>query len=820
MTLLTATLLMALTTFTFAAAPSFRVPRLEHIVIDGNPQDWTQGFAVDILVPAEGAIPARHDFSADVRLGWNDTGLLVFVSVTGRDWTEAEKLDELWKADSVELHLATGIGSRDQCQWLIAPASDPVRSHLHDHRTDGNLRQLPAEIQVARRRTATGYDLEALLPWTALAIEPVVGREVAFQIMVNKSQHHLLWFPMPGAAFDARKMHRLELATTTSPPIIARAVGRLDRRADRTEFHVFAPATSTGQTARIAGATAPVQTDATGYARAQLVVPGAGLDSATLEINGAVVEVVPLTLPDQITPAREWSLDTRVRVEPSPLSFVLTLPAATIPYQISRREPGQLWQALTTNAPAGEFRDTGVQPGRVYEYAIVRQSEPPARDYFYTGHEVPLRDRRGTVLLLVEQSQAAPLATEIRRLMLDLVGDGWQVVRKDVPATESPAAVKQLITAAVDTVFLLGHIPVPYSGHFAPDGHDDQVGAWPADVYYGTGDAAWTDTVVSNTVAGRHGNVPGDGTFDQNQIPGPVHLAVGRVDLSALPAFATNETALLRQYLDRNHAYRHGTLPTINQALIQDHFVHHTERFAYSGWQNFANLVGSENVRVAEWPNIPPTMNLWFYGCGQGGREHMAGFGNTGALVATPLNAVFTMLFGSYFGDWDVPNNLLRAALATAGGALTCGWAGRPHWYLHPMAFGETIGACLRLTQNNNGRDYQPTGGFARGVHIALMGDPTLRLHRVAPPSALRLEAGQLRWQASPQMVRGYHVYRAASEFGPYERLTPTPIPACEFHDAAGSPEHHYQVRAVAWQSTPTGYYENASQGVFVSPAK
>ena len=74
------------------------------------------------------------------------------------------------------------------------------------------------------------------------------------------------------------------------------------------------------------------------------------------------------------------------------------------------------------------------------------------------------------------------------------------------------------------------------------------------------------------------------------------------------------------------------------------------------------------------------------------------------------------MLFGSYFGDWDSSSNLMRGALASDGGALTCGWAGRPHWYLHPMAMGATVGDCLMLTQNNGKDGYQPTGAFPRGV--------------------------------------------------------------------------------------------------------
>ena len=59
------------------------------------------------------------------------------------------------------------------------------------------------------------------------------------------------------------------------------------------------------------------------------------------------------------------------------------------------------------------------------------------------------------------------------------------------------------------------------------------------------------------------------------------------------------------------------------------------------------------------------------------------------------------MFFGSYFGDWDSPNNFLRAPLATPTYTLTSAWAGRPYWMFHHMALGETIGFSTRLTQNN-----------------------------------------------------------------------------------------------------------------------
>jgi len=524
------------------------------------------------------------------------------------------------------------------------------------------------------------------------------------------------------------------------------------------------------------------------------------------------------------------AIETDVRLETAGkrLTVVLTLPDVPSPgYRVARRQPGAAWQVLTNCAPAGAFRDTGVDPEKIYEYAVVRDGDAPSTDYFWTGSRIPARDRRGILLLIVERSQAEALVAEIRQLMFDLAGDGWQVVRNDVLTTQEPSEIRQWIRAEYDrapaevnTVLLLGRVPVFHAGTARPDGHGR--GASPADVYYGALEGDWADAAADGEEKNSR-----DRRRGRNEIPGRVQLAVGRIDFSSMPAFGIDETALMRRYLVRNHAYRHAQLAVADRAFVHDNFFGQPERFATSGWQNFTTLLNPEKVRSATWPNVKPGLNLFFYACGpgHGTAGPVSGFGDTKALVTTPLEAVFTMVFGSFVYEWDLPNNLLRATLAHEHGALTCGWGGRPQWYLHPMGMGETIGDCLRLTQNNDGTDYQPVGAYARGVHIALLGDPTLRMHRVPPPSDLRAQpAGKgmrLSWAVSPlKKVAGYHVYRADAAFGPYTRLTPEPVTGRTADDPDGTPNHYYQVRAIVLQESPTGSYHNTSQGVFVGPAE
>jgi hypothetical protein len=190
-------------------------------------------------------------------------------------------------------------------------------------------------------------------------------------------------------------------------------------------------------------------------------------------------------------------------------------------------------------------------------------------------------------------------------------------------------------------------------------------------------------------------------------------------------------------------------------------------------------------------------------------------------FAASEFYAVFTMLFGSYFGDWDITNNVLRAPLANSGYPLTCCWAGRPTWHFHHMALGYPIGYSTRLTQNN-GTLYMVSPG-SRRIHAALMGDPTLRMHPVRPPTELVLEeAGgtvHLEWSAPPDTaVVGYHIYRADSLYGEFTRVNTSVVEDTTYDDACfSSCSIVYMVRAVKLETSKSGTYFNLSPGVIDS---
>ena len=95
-------------------------------------------------------------------------------------------------------------------------------------------------------------------------------------------------------------------------------------------------------------------------------------------------------------------------------------------------------------------------------------------------------------------------------------------------------------------------------------------------------------------------------------------------------------------------------------------------------------------------------------------------------IVGTDAQAVFFMLFGSYMGNWDGQDDLLRSVLATRTMGPACMMVGEPHWFVHHMALGETIGYGTRLTVNNTNLYQSASNAFMRAVQINLMGDPNL----------------------------------------------------------------------------------------------
>jgi hypothetical protein len=500
---------------------------------------------------------------------------------------------------------------------------------------------------------------------------------------------------------------------------------------------------------------------------------------------------------------------------------------------------GSAIATLTTRDSS--YADASVIVDSVYEYTVQAAyrrgtTSYTSAGYILAGIKAPALHNRGGLVLMVDSTFSDTCSVAIRKLMKDLSGDGWQVYRHDVPRTLADTGVRKLIAADytnnsnVKAVLLLGHVAVPYSGDINPDAHTDHKGAWPADLYYAYISAPWTDASVNNSTSSNplNRNVPRDGKWDQIGWTIRSELQVGRVDFWNMPAFGRSEAQLMNSYLAKDHSFKMDSIAVRKRAVIDDNFGVFAlgggmyEAFASSAWRSFPPMVGKDSIIAGDFiGSLDSGSFLWAYGCGGGSYQSASGIGSTSDFASKNLKGIFTMLFGSYFGDWNVQDNFLRAPLCAPTPALTCAWSGRPYWFFHQMALGENIGYCTWQTQNNDGNLYGPFSYGYQWVHVGLMGDVSLRTEYIKPVSNVRIalisgRGATVTWNPSPDgSVAGYYVYRSDNgEFGNYKLISGL-VTGTSYRDTVGRTGlKYYMVRPSKLQNTPSGAYNNLGIGV------
>lgn len=495
---------------------------------------------------------------------------------------------------------------------------------------------------------------------------------------------------------------------------------------------------------------------------------------------------------------------------------------------IERRILGQTgthtWKQIgSVRSFARIYRDEAFRPGVAYEYRVSRPGkELVETGYWATGLNLEANDTRRVALLVVDESLAADLGARLERFRLDLVGDGWKVIRHDVPRGSDADPVANLAAARKirgwiqdrynaahyipHALILFGRIPVVRSGESRPDGH--RARPLETDLFYADTNAVWLDD--------------GQGVLLHNSVPSDhIEMQVGRIDFSGLDDAFGDEVSLLQRYLDKNHHWRHGRLGDLRQAYGgSDHLF--VEQNA------LRNIVGPQAF-VAGGHHDTGTRQAWLLGVDFGSADYSK------YVSSEPIKSVFTINFGSGKLDFSRYNNEMKAVLAQPWYSLTTGWGGRPAWQLHHMALGKSIGYS-HLRTVNNGRistggpetlEYSPTGNYPwlNPVWVNLLGDPTLRPFPVAPVANLRAKstaAGvQLDWvETDPPTGTRYRIYRAADRYGPYRALNPTQLHnGNRFVDSEPTPGAWYMVRAQALKEVHAGSFHALSQGAFATVA-
>jgi len=495
--------------------------------------------------------------------------------------------------------------------------------------------------------------------------------------------------------------------------------------------------------------------------------------------------------------------------------------------EIQRRKLGETRRASWTSIAsvrsfARLYADDTIRPGIAYEYRISRPSEEQIETgYWVAGRSLPAEENRGVAIVVVDQSLAGDLSSHLDRFLQDLVGDGWAIIRRDTPRGNDRDPVANLEAArklrdwlkqqyhaspgAIHALILVGHVPVVRSGRSNPDGH--QPRPLETDLFYADMNGVWRDDGQGNLL---HNAIPSD----------HIEMQVGRIDFKELDGALGDELALMKRYFDKNHRWRHGRLGDLRQAYgNSDHLFVETSALR--------NIVGPDAV-TAGGHHDAGTRQPWLFGVdfGKSNYEHYID-------EKSPIQAVFTINFGSGKLDFSQWNNAMTVMLAQAGYTLTTGWGGRPAWQLHHMALGKSIGYSHLRTVNNGTLtfggpetlEYTPTGAYTwlNPPWVNLLGDPTLRPFPLASVAELRAEwrdgSVYLDWSGeSAGAPVEYRLYRAAHRFGPYQALSPARWQTgTRFVDSSPLSGGWYMLRAHALKEVHAGSFYTFSQGVFAT---
>jgi len=287
----------------------YDIPLVRKVVIDGKADDWkAKGFRVEMMRQNWGEEQEKvaADHNAQFRLGWDRKGLLILARITDDRWLEHPKKGMMWSMDAMEVFLAPYRGSSNICQWVVSPGMSKeqkaLRVSFHDKRQTGSLKALPAEAELTTTRNGNTATIEGRVPWSALAIKPKPGRELAVQVFFGESdegtgrQYVVGWYPDTGIGgmSDSTLAHTVRLARKPHGPLATYVTSqRFDPKERQYEVSVVAQRERIGQKVSLkqdggALAKATLEAGDDGRATGVIVLP---LPSGNLETRGLTVSM-------------------------------------------------------------------------------------------------------------------------------------------------------------------------------------------------------------------------------------------------------------------------------------------------------------------------------------------------------------------------------------------------------------------------------------------------------------------------------------------------------------------------------------------------
>lgn len=192
--------------------------------IDGSLGEWGSAPTYSSLFRVFNAQSwdGTEDLTAVWRLAWDNTNLYLIVEVTDDTHVQTQTGNLIYRGDSVDIQVDSdrngdfGNGvSPDDFQITFSPgdfAGLPPSAFRFQGREDGSFLDAPGghNVTVAAVQTATGYILEAAVPWSDLNLTPQEGLVIG--IALNASDND-----SPGTAVQEVMMSHVSTRRLTDP---------------------------------------------------------------------------------------------------------------------------------------------------------------------------------------------------------------------------------------------------------------------------------------------------------------------------------------------------------------------------------------------------------------------------------------------------------------------------------------------------------------------------------------------------------------------------------------------------------------------------
>ena len=200
------------------------IPLVMPPTIDGSLTEWSGVLAASSVhrVYSVAGWDGSEDLTAVWQLAWDSDNLYVAVTVTDDVHVQTASGNQIFRGDGVDMQFDTARDadfgnslSPDDFQITLSPgdfAGSSPTAFRYRGTAGGAILDAPGgnNVTVAAQQTATGYTLEAALPWTDLNLTPSEGLTIGLALNANDND-------TPGTAVQEVMMSHMPNRTLTNP---------------------------------------------------------------------------------------------------------------------------------------------------------------------------------------------------------------------------------------------------------------------------------------------------------------------------------------------------------------------------------------------------------------------------------------------------------------------------------------------------------------------------------------------------------------------------------------------------------------------------